>query len=97
MSIVHEEFELPPKKTAEESRAEFPAVAAVVDQLREIFGSDAKVIAMGQGDRRHETANYKPDSEYGACLSPSQFIRLGEISRENTAMLAKREADRGRK
>jgi hypothetical protein len=99
MTTVHEEFDLQetPKATAEESRAAFPGVAAAVDEARSIFGDGVKVIAFTENGHRHEAKQYKPVDEYGGCLSPSEFIRLGEIGRENTAMLNKREAGHGRK
>jgi hypothetical protein len=99
MNMVHEEFELQeaPRVTAEEARQEFPGVAAVVDEFKAVFGGNVKVVAFEERGLRHEVKQYKPESEYGGRLGPTDFIRLGEISRENTAMLAKREADRGKK
>lgn len=99
MTPTHEEFELQekPRASADEARAAFPAVAAIVDEFKAVFGSGVKVLAMGENGKRHEARQYKPASEYGGSLGPTAYLRLGEISRENTAMLAKREADRGKK
>jgi len=99
MTSHHEEFELQeaPKATADETRAAFPAVAAIVDEFKAVFGDGVRVLALEESGKRHETKQYKPESEYGGSLGLTDFIRLGEISRENTAMLEKRGTDRGKK
>jgi hypothetical protein len=99
MNRVHEEFELkePARASANEVRDAFPASAAIVDDFKSVFGDWVKALLIEEGGKTVQAKQYQPDSAFGGSLSPSQFIRLGEISRENAQMLEKREADRGKK
>jgi hypothetical protein len=99
MNRVHEEFELqePVKATAGEVRDAFPASAAIVDEFKAVFGPDVKALLIEEGGKTVQAKQYRPDSDFGGSLTPSQFIRLGEIGRENAEMLANREASRGKK
>lgn len=95
---MHEEFEIEsarPKAGTDELRETFPATAALVDQITEIFGERPKVLAFEENGRRVEAKDYRRVERCSFSLKPGQFLRLGQISRENAQWLERREKANG--
>jgi len=92
---VHEEFEEPVTLTAEQrtnlARTLCPDAMALVDELKAIFPEGCKIMSLKSNGEEYHHRDDKPDHEYSAILTPSQFIRLGELGAENQKLITDRE------
>ncbi len=81
------EFESPVKLTSEEvaerMRVRYPAAMAAAAEVKDVFGNGSQIVLMESDGSEYRHKTWKADDEYKASLTPTQFIRLGELSTEN--------------
>lgn len=63
-------------------REEMPNCAANVDEFKNAFGSDVKVLMAKEGDRYVAANQFKKESEYSVVLDCDQALRLGELAQQ---------------
>ncbi|WP_137719337.1 hypothetical protein [Methylobacillus flagellatus] len=86
-----------PAATKADMRASMPAAAAMVDELRLVFGADLKVLRVEEAGAVVVTKAYRPDTSYRACLTASDYLELGEIAQRNADDLEAKAAGNGKK
>ena len=84
MSRVHEEFDTAAASpsVSDRLRETMPATAEAKDLFVGLFGDGVRVIYAEEAGQVIKAKVWKPDSEYRAALTPSQFIRIGEMGDE---------------
>lgn len=85
MNKFHD-FEIPKKPSIEDQTARMreanPECAALVDEMREVFGSDVVVTAICERGKFTARKSHKPESEFSVVLDGEQFLRLGKLGKQ---------------
>lgn len=97
----HEEFDdLKPKPVADvqqKLREKAPLAMAAIDELDAIFGGGGQVLRLVEPGVDIKAKTYRADDDFYGCVTASAFIRMGELSRQNSQDIADREAARAKK